>query len=359
MKLFSLFAATFAVSSAWPLQKLWEQKWEVHFGDDESNLTQEEIEYRQMQREEFKHGIKFAEGFAYGFAVYDNLSETAVCMKEGFSVVSTLKEIKNQYRAAEITSTDALFQAYNALKSVPAQWHECFDAPTDLLKFSDWVVKITSLKMDDIWSALFTVKADWEQGMADLADGKYFQSGKDMAKIFVDLVGGPEPDALDSVENIAIGNKTEASAELIAGIIYGVTEKNDLEQIDTCLADADEFVSDILLGIHMLEKMDFVDLINGFSLLGATVAEIPNYLYQCAQIKPDLMEFEQWLTAFEHPKELAPVIEANIKRHLAALTLDLAKVKKTVSNGEWFHAGEELGIMLVIAVGPVEAEIAY
>jgi len=196
--------------------------------------------------------------------------------------------------------------------------------------------------------------------MADLKDGSYFLAGKDMAKILVDLVGGPEPDVLPSIdeENLAIGNKTEVAAELIAGVIYGVTEKNDLEQIDTCLGDADEFVSDILLGIHMLEKMDFVDLINGFSLLAATVGEIPHYLYDCSQIGDDLADFERWLTVFEHPKELEPVIEANIKRHLGALTLDLAKVKKDISNGEWFAAGEQLGIMLVIVVGPVEDPVA-
>mmetsp|Transcript_864 Transcript_864/g.532 ORF Transcript_864/g.532 Transcript_864/m.532 type:complete len:105 (-) Transcript_864:319-633(-) len=104
-----------------------------------------------------------------------------------------------------------------------------------------------------------------------------------MAKIFVDVVGGPEPDALPEINaNMAIGNKTEAAAELMAGIIYGVIEKNDLEDIENCMQDADEFVSDILLGIHMMEKMDFVDLINGGILLAATVGEIPNYLHQCS-----------------------------------------------------------------------------
>lgn len=306
-----------------------------------------------------QHGFRFAEGFAYGFAVYDNLSETAVCMKEGFTVVTAIKDIKKQYRAGEIATTEALYKVYEAVKAVPAQWHECFDAPTDLLKFSDFIIKVQSLTMNDLMGTLFTIKADFEQGMADLADGSFFKAGKDMAKILVDLVGGPEPDALPTTENIAIGNKTEVAAELIAGIIYGVTEKNDLEQIDTCLGDVDEFVSDILLGIHMLENMDFVDLINGFSLLASTVAEIPNYLYQCSQIGPDLKEFEEWLTVFEHPKELEQTMEANIKRHLAGLTLDLAKVKKDISNGEWFAAGEELGEMLVIVVGPVESEFFF
>lgn len=271
-----------------------------------------------------------------------------------------MKDIKHSYKDGEITSTEVMYKGFLAAKSVPEQWHECFDAPTDLLKFDDWFLKLTSLSKDDIWNSLFTMKADFEQGMADWSEGKYYIAGKDMAKILVDLVGGPEPDVLPSIldENITIGNKTEAAAELMAGVIYGVTEKNDLEQIDTCLQDADEFVSDILLGISMLEKMDFVDLINGFSLLAATVGEIPHYLYDCSQIGDDLQDFEAWLSVFEHPVELEPVIEANIKKHLPALTLDLAKVKKAISNGEWFHAGEELGIMLVIVVGPVAQEIA-
>mmetsp|Transcript_23236 Transcript_23236/g.16534 ORF Transcript_23236/g.16534 Transcript_23236/m.16534 type:complete len:120 (+) Transcript_23236:485-844(+) len=119
--------------------------------------------------------------------------------------------------------------------------------------------------------------------MSDLGKGYFYLAGKDFAKIFVDLVGGPEPEALpETSSNMAVGNKTEVAAELMAGIIYGITEKNDLEEIESCMQDADEFVSDILLGIHMMEEMDFVDLINGASLLAATAAEIPNYLYQCS-----------------------------------------------------------------------------
>jgi len=40
--LFTAFAATAAVVSAYPLQELIEQKWEVHFGYDESEMSAEE-----------------------------------------------------------------------------------------------------------------------------------------------------------------------------------------------------------------------------------------------------------------------------------------------------------------------------
>lgn len=251
-----------------------------------------------------------------------------------------------------------MFRLFNAFKSVPAQWKGCFEAPTDLLKFDDFLLKISDLKMDNIWSSMFSIKADFEQGMADLAEQDFFMAGKDMAKIFVDLVGGPEPDTLPEINaNMAIGNKTEVAAELMAGVIYGVIEKNDLMEIEYCMQDADEFVSDILLGIHMMEKMDFVDLINGGILLVSTAAEIPNYLHQCAQMGPDLKEFEEWASVVKQPKQLEATIEQNLKRHLPQLTLDLAKVKKDVSNGEWFTAGEQLGEMLDILVGPISNEM--
>lgn len=72
---------------------------------------------------------------------------------------------------------------------------------------------------------------------------------------------------------------------------------------------------------------------------------------------PDLKEFEEWAAHIEHPKELEQTIEQNIKRHIAQLTLDLAKVKKDISNDEWFAAGEELGQMLDIIVGPIQSSM--
>mmetsp|Transcript_864 Transcript_864/g.531 ORF Transcript_864/g.531 Transcript_864/m.531 type:complete len:168 (-) Transcript_864:637-1140(-) len=167
MKLFAIFAAIVAVTSA---------HWKNH-GHGSQEMTAEEIEAHRIQKEKFFHRIQFVEGFAYGFAVYDNLSETATCMKEGFSFVKEVKDIKVQYKLGEIASSEVMFRLYNAFKAVPAQWKECFEAPTDLLKFDDWLLKIRDLKIENVWSAMFAIKADFEQGMADLVEEKFFQAG--------------------------------------------------------------------------------------------------------------------------------------------------------------------------------------
>lgn len=74
---------------------------------------------------------------------------------------------------------------------------------------------------------------------------------------------------------------------------------------------------------------------------------------------PDLKEFEEWASAVKQPKQLEETIEQNLKRHLPQLTLDLAKVRKDISNGEWFAAGEELGEMLDVLVGPISNDMTF
>lgn len=194
----------------------------------------------------------------------------------------------------------------------------------ELLKFDNFLLKIRSLTMERIFSSILNVKLAFQKSLADLGEKEYFQSGMDFSKILIELAGGPEADIGEGPMNLSIGNKTEAAAEMIAGVFYGVLQKNHLEEIQLCMQDGDEFVVDISKGIHMMEKMDFVDLINGASLLASTVAEIPAYLHQCESIGPDVKLFEQWLATFEHPKELIKTMEANLQDHLIGLTMDLA-----------------------------------
>lgn len=89
-------------------------------------------------------------------------------MKEGFTTFKEVQFIGVEYKMGEIASSEVMYKLFLALKGIPAQWKDCFYAPTDLLKFDDWFLRLTSLKMEDIWSAMFTIQADFKQGMSDL-----------------------------------------------------------------------------------------------------------------------------------------------------------------------------------------------
>jgi len=95
---------------------------------------------------------------------------------------------------------------------------------------------------------------------------------------------------------------------------------------------------------------------NGFILGISTLAYIPHNLKDCIHAKADMKEFEKWGSLFIHPKEAEATITHNIKTHLPALTLDIAKVKKEMSNEEFLQAGVTLGEMLYIVTQPVTTE---
>jgi hypothetical protein len=53
---------------------------------------------------------------------------------------------------------------------------------------------------------------------------------------------------------------------------------------------------------------------------------------------------------------LVDTVEYNIKHHIAALTLEMAKAKKDLAANRYAALGEDLGEMLVIATTPIPAE---
>jgi len=69
--------------------------------------------------------------------------------------------------------------------------------------------------------------------------------------------------------------------------------------------------------------------------------------------KGDIKPFEQWLATFKHPKDLRPLIQYNIKHHLAKLTIQVNKARKDLAEQKWTHLGEDLGVMLAIATTPI------
>lgn len=95
---------------------------------------------------------------------------------------------------------------------------------------------------------------------------------------------------------------------------------------------------------------------NGFILGLSALAYIPHDLKDCIHAKAEAKEFEQWATLFVHPKEAEATISHNIKSHLPALTIDIAKVKMEMSKKAYLQAGVTLGEMLAIVTEPITAE---
>ena len=109
------------------------------------------------------------------------------------------------------------------------------------------------------------------------------------------------------------------------------------EQIETIAKD---FKSLTLYGIFA-----------GIEELAAFAAEIPVHFQQCEGIRPDIDRFEAWAKIFLQPSNLITALETNLPAHLNEIMVDIQAANQDYEQGNFFDYGENLGEVLVLAVG--------
>jgi len=184
----------------------------------------------------------------------------------------------------------------------------------------------------------------------------YRQAGVVFAQAFVKSIGGPVPDFSEKIVTSILITVEDEAASIAAGIMYGITKRDNLDDLSTCFYGADEFVFDVVKGFEMLTSRTFSGLINGATLLLETVMYIPSDLINCYKSVDDAKALEEWATIFIKPKELTATVEYNMKHHFPAMSLELAKAKKLYAQEAYFNFGEALGEIVVIATTPMPVE---
>lgn len=168
----------------------------------------------------------------------------------------------------------------------------------------------------------------------------YASAGSIYAQALIEITGGPIPvygasatiphPHIPSLPPIVIPEKVDIAADIFAGLLYGITEQEGLDNLGECFYGVDEFVYDILHAYNMIASKTLPGLLDGFMLGLEALLYIPSDVMECIGAKGDIQPFEAWLAQVKHPKELVPEIQFNIKHHLPKLTIDLNQARKDI-----------------------------
>lgn len=205
----------------------------------------------------------------------------------------------------------------------------------------------------DIFGATDEWSNTWQHMKYYFSHSRYDLAGQAFAQTLVAVSGGPIGEEIPhphipNLPPIVIPQKVDIAADLFAGLVYGITQEEQLTDLGECFYGLDEFVYDFLHAYNWIASKTFAGLMDGFILLLETVMYIPNDVMGCVHAKGDIGAFEQWLGQFKNPQELRPEIEYNLKHHLAQLTIHLNKARKEMAMQHFARAGEEAGIMLAM-----------
>ena len=141
-----------------------------------------------------------------------------------------------------------------------------------------------------------------------------------------------------------------AYPEYVAGLIYGFTGDNQLDEIQTCIqggatleADAQKLVADLTAHSTFHAARDGKKLMNDFN----------EALANCQGMDEDLARINAWADIFTDPLRLSATLSKNWLVHAYGVGRKVQAEVDDWADFRYFEAGEDTADALVLLLGPV------
>lgn len=144
--------------------------------------------------------------------------------------------------------------------------------------------------------------------------------------------------------------------KIAAGVFWGITEQQNLTQLQACLKDGRDVYKSARDGIKLIEKLDQWDIAEGLRQFANALDVAPTLEADCLNTYDDIAALGSWATVFLHPISLVSDFESNLQTHVAHLTIEAIKAKESLSEAKFFSFGKILGEMIVILTQDPTAE---
>ena len=141
--------------------------------------------------------------------------------------------------------------------------------------------------------------------------------------------------------------------QFVAGLIYGLIQKDDLTKIQTCLKDASGLETEIEQAVADFSKGDITDIMAGVELVGKIIQELPTDLGDCQAMQDDINRIEAWAQIFSDPTKLVQTLLTNVVAHFSQISADASATVTAFKSADYYHAGDDISDLLVQALGPV------
>ena len=141
--------------------------------------------------------------------------------------------------------------------------------------------------------------------------------------------------------------------ELGYGFGKGFATRNNLTQVEACVADASKLEAQIDEILEDVKKLSPENIIKAAKDLIALVKELPSDLKQCENMKDDVKRVHAWVkNVVTHPS----TILKNAIAHIGDLTKEAKKEMDDLKADKGVEAGDDLAQIVVDLFGTVDQE---
>ena len=145
--------------------------------------------------------------------------------------------------------------------------------------------------------------------------------------------------------------------DFVAGLIFGLIAKDDLPEIQKCLANGELLEQEITNAISDISKGDLSDIIKAVEEIGHIITELPQDLADCQGMSDDIAKIENWAKIFSHPTTLVATLTKNLLANWSAVFADVSKTEADWTAEDFYNAGDDIADILVLSLGkPTQTE---
>lgn len=129
----------------------------------------------------------------------------------------------------------------------------------------------------------------------------------------------------------------------MAGLIYGLTGENHLDELETCLKVSDDLVNEAK---KIIGEFSAKEVIHAIEDIGTLASMLPPALTTCKDMDEDIAKIEAWAQIWTHPAHLLERVGKNWILYHFQLHHDMKAISADWKNGDYFMSGEDTGDFL-------------
>ena len=188
-------------------------------------------------------------GFMYGMTMDNKLQEIEACYNgSDFMLPEIETAIKDFEHGGKDWEIQAGLQLGIVALQIPKVLKKCKNMQDDIAAIEKWaqvfkdIPSLTKKVTKNFTLHMKAAKAEIAKTKADYAAESWFKTGKDTADLATLLIGPIKPvypPSSNTYGNSAVSNfDFVAIPDFMAGLIYGFTGKNHLDEMNTCLGES-------------------------------------------------------------------------------------------------------------------------
>merc|ERR1712193_520720 len=137
---------------------------------------------------------------------------------------------------------------------------------------------------------------------------------------------------------------------VLKGVLEGFGLTKDIDDMKDCLANTEDEIKDVEDAIHLLEKKDAHDVLDGLSKLGSALELLPTAVENCddaaKDVKDEAPKLLKALEALKNPKEFAFHVGKDLIVNHADIFHEVGASIDDYHTQKWENCGKDTGAAL-------------